>query len=103
MTKLKDGEVICPECDGFRYKKYHQLTRREKDRKGLIHCPKCQGSGKLDWIENITGKKDIIIKVKHLTPKNRKLKKDWTIQDTTTDAIDAFLYSMESMKLWDLK
>lgn len=41
MEKLKEGEVICPKC--------HAAHR--------VHCDKCWGEGKLDWIEAIVGRK----------------------------------------------
>ncbi len=37
---LKDGEVVCDRCGG----------------NNGWWCPKCFGSGKLDWVENIVGK-----------------------------------------------
>ena len=60
---LEPGEVICPECNG----------------KGTIIvqcignvCPMCWGAGKLDWIENIVGKKSMYItlpKLRNVYPK----------------------------------
>jgi len=46
MVELKEGEVACSRCDGT----------------GLLYngmCEKCQGNGKLDWIEQILGKKPL--------------------------------------------
>ena len=46
VINLKPGEVICNECNGTGLKTnqvYHP-------------CPKCYGTGKLDWIENIVGR-----------------------------------------------
>ena len=51
---LKKGEVICSKCKGI------GLVFKIKSNKGIIfknECPKCQGTGKLDWIENVVGKK----------------------------------------------
>ena len=47
--KLYKNEIICDKCNG----------------KGVVNsligtgflCPKCLGIRKLDWIENVTGKK----------------------------------------------
>ncbi len=45
--KLKEGDVYCEKCNGI----------------GIINqnpaweCERCQGEGKLDWIENVVGKK----------------------------------------------
>jgi hypothetical protein len=60
--KLKPGEVICPQCEGFRYKKYHELTSYERARQWLQKCPKCKGAGKLDWVEAVVGKKGTTMK-----------------------------------------
>ena len=46
--KLKEGEVICPECEGVEFDDYR--------------CPKCHGYGKLDWVEIIVGKRGWVIK-----------------------------------------
>ncbi len=43
--KLNTGDVICDKCNGKNAGSYD------------IVCTKCHGSGKLDWIENIVGKK----------------------------------------------
>lgn len=41
--------MICDKCDGRgSFTVNHELGRL---------CPKCQGAGKVDWIENIVGKK----------------------------------------------
>lgn len=42
--ELKEGEYECSECNGT-------------GKAGIPYlCPRCQGAGKLDWIENIVGK-----------------------------------------------
>jgi hypothetical protein len=43
-VELKEGELICLECDGVGFDDYT--------------CPKCHGHGKLDWVEMIVGKND---------------------------------------------
>jgi len=50
---LKPGDVICPDCNGESYNKPWEVF-------GILFkptCLKCYGAGKLDWIENIVGKK----------------------------------------------
>jgi len=45
------GEVICEKCDG-------KGTRRKPGHISLLEiCPTCNGAGKLDWVENVTGRK----------------------------------------------
>lgn len=56
MNKLKPGEVKCEKCKGTGYNLKapdNNIPRYQK----LPPCPKCHGSGKLDWIENVVGKK----------------------------------------------
>jgi hypothetical protein len=45
IMELKPGEVICDECLGTGESIAHHS------------CPKCWGNGKLDWIENVVGKR----------------------------------------------
>jgi len=45
INKLKPGELICDQCKG------------NGDSITYNPCSKCLGSGKLDWIENVVGKK----------------------------------------------
>ena len=45
-------------------------------------CPKCHGEGKMDWIENIIGKrKDYIISRKTVVAATRVLKSDWKLEN----------------------
>jgi DnaJ-class molecular chaperone len=44
--KLEEWEVVCNKCEGSG-KSWIYTTP----------CTKCQGKGKVDWIENIVGKK----------------------------------------------
>lgn len=56
---MSDGsEFICEPCKGTGC--HGALTKDVKDPR-FLHCPKCYGTGKLDWIENIVGKKADII------------------------------------------
>jgi len=53
---LKEGEIICPKCDGRGT--HISYIGDPRDLKVLpIICPKCRGAGKLDWVENVVGKK----------------------------------------------
>ncbi len=47
---LEEWEILCNKCKG----KGHLRRIRARS-----ICRKCQGEGKLDWIENIIGKKPI--------------------------------------------
>jgi len=53
--KLELGEVICDQCNGETFVRY-----TEQRGKGFYPmkktCDKCNGTGKLDWIENVVGK-----------------------------------------------
>lgn len=51
----KKGEMICDKCNGE-----GNIGFIEPDKNGRSYwqvCPKCLGFGKVDWIENIIGKK----------------------------------------------
>jgi len=60
MIKLEKGEIICPECSGFGISEYIQEINIETYQSmiGKELCRKCQGAGKLDWIENLVGKEN---------------------------------------------
>jgi len=50
------GEIICPKCNGT-----GDQTNFKDDLPNygyLFPCTKCQGSGKLDWIETVVGKEE---------------------------------------------
>ena len=51
---LEEGEVICSKCEGVGF-----VDKIKSDNTSLYKgsCPKCHGTGKLDWIENVLGKK----------------------------------------------
>ncbi len=57
-VKLKPGEVECDECQELRDKREKDLKEKPWRSSYYISCPKCKGSGKLDWVENIVGKND---------------------------------------------
>ena len=48
--KLEEGEMVCDKCEGGG-KSWIYTTP----------CSKCQGEGKVDWIENIVGRKPELI------------------------------------------
>lgn len=48
---LITGLMICSKCNGIGFINKPQRPGQ------VCRCPKCQGNGKLDWIENIVGKK----------------------------------------------
>lgn len=52
QAELKEGESHCEDCDGW--------GKIEKDKKWYV-CKECQGTGKLDWVERVVGKKPISI------------------------------------------
>jgi len=49
--KLEQGEIICDECNG-------SGGYRQKPINSFLVCKKCLGSGKLNWVENIFGKRE---------------------------------------------
>ena len=57
MEPLKDGETICPVCNGN-----GEYTTVDVNENGIISqyntCKKCLGHGKLDWVEVIVGKRN---------------------------------------------
>lgn len=61
MDKLTLGEVKCKKCKGEGRVIYNKLIVKEVN--SLLSsslecmCPKCFGTGKLDWIEVVTGKR----------------------------------------------
>jgi len=49
MEQLREGEILCPECNGTG-------ERKPLRKGGLSACKKCRGHGKLDWVEAVVGK-----------------------------------------------
>jgi len=56
--KLEEGEGICDQCIGTGYELNIPIERYNAGYYNKHYkCSKCQGEGKLDWVENIVGKK----------------------------------------------
>lgn len=65
--KLEAGETECGKCDGYGLIEEKRFRSPLTD--GLskfiegacyiqkVQCPTCKGEGKLDWVENVVGKK----------------------------------------------
>ncbi len=67
---LKDGEVICNQCKGTGHPNNNKVNYNSRSLFPVPHvCDKCNGVGKLDWIEVIVGKK-------HL----RKITSQWKVE-----------------------
>jgi len=52
MLTEEYSEFICDECHGTGRVRVIRYGRKNRTRQ----CPRCNGTGKLDWIEHITGK-----------------------------------------------
>lgn len=52
---LKKGEMICPQCHG------EDLSKPTGKWTTTSICGHCKGEGKVDWIENVVGKKPYMI------------------------------------------
>ena len=66
--ELEPGEVKCDKCDGTGEAGNNKIGDNQRYFIVPNHCDKCHGTGKLDWIENIVGKR------------SRTLNVDWTIE-----------------------
>ena len=94
MKELKLGERVCDKCEGKSFLKnvtppfeFDISFNKEpeifkvKEYIKYITCEKCHGTGKLDWIENLVGKKQGIIIWGHkIVPKNRMLKNNKIVE-----------------------
>ena len=54
---LRKGEMLCPSCNGKGYLGISLTRSKSIGRAKPKPCDKCKGNGKIDWVENITGKK----------------------------------------------
>lgn len=54
QESLKEREIICPKCNGI-----GSINKIPSNNFHVfkVRCPKCLGEGKLDWVENVVGKK----------------------------------------------
>ena len=61
--KLNKGEIICPECKGRCITELEYIKFSDTNTKHTIPykkcCFKCNGEGKIDWIENLIKKSSI--------------------------------------------
>lgn len=57
LEPLEPGEVICDKCNGTGKPNNNKIDYRQKYVTYPWTCDKCYGVGKLDWIENVTGKR----------------------------------------------
>lgn len=57
--ELEEGEVVCNECNGkgvtLEWIELNYLAGYKSPKEK--ECDKCLGAGKLDWIENVVGKR----------------------------------------------
>ena len=62
--ELKEGEVLCPDCKGSgNQAKWDTIP----DYRVTLECETCNGTGKLDWIEAVVGKKKELEQIKFRT------------------------------------
>lgn len=47
MIELEDGEMICNKCHGY------GVIHGSKFDEISINCPKCEGGGIVDWVQNV--------------------------------------------------
>ncbi len=60
--KLKKGEILCDKCYGagcVSKKKHTMVDLDHIEYDWSYKCDKCKGTGKLDWVENVVGKKPL--------------------------------------------
>ncbi len=55
---LNEGEVICKKCEGEGFTRFTEMRGKHFYPMKMV-CDKCGGDGKLDWVEDITGKKEL--------------------------------------------
>lgn len=52
---LEEGEMICDKCEGEGVLIFSKIDISYAD----VTCDKCAGTGKVDWVENVVGKKSV--------------------------------------------
>jgi len=70
---LKLGEVVCDECKGTGYDL--EIPKQKNSNPYYMkhyNCPKCFGLGKLDWVENIVGKRKSNLNMSGVPPSDAK-------------------------------
>jgi len=73
--ELEPGEVKCDQCKGTGHPNNNEIDYDQKYVTYPWVCDKCNGAGKLDWIENIVGKQP------------RVMKDSWTVDFSTTEQL----------------
>ena len=67
MLNKRDGLMTCPDCkgDGINrepvLKKYYSAQALVKGKVEYIACRTCNGVGYIDWIENVTGVRRLVV------------------------------------------
>lgn len=55
---LNEGERFCPKCDGKgKLRSSYLSPTTDRPIAHILMCDVCLGDGKIDWIEEVTGKK----------------------------------------------
>lgn len=57
IITLHDGEMFCHKCDGKGRVSLPIHRSNPRFVQATLQCDKCLGDGKIDWIENVVGKK----------------------------------------------
>lgn len=74
--KLNPGEVICDQCKGTGHPNNNKIDYNSRFYfVPPTVCDKCNGVGKLDWIENIVGKQP------------RMLSANWSVDFSTAEQL----------------
>jgi len=57
MVDISEGEIICPKCEGRGTvtKMVPSVVDPKAYVEAIITCKKCNGDGKLDWIQRVVG------------------------------------------------
>jgi len=56
LKPLEPGDVICGQCNGTGKPNNNEIDYQQRYVTYSWVCDKCNGLGKLDWIENVVGK-----------------------------------------------
>lgn len=56
---VKKDEFVCDKCKGERkIRELRNITPNITSER-FVFCPKCLGAGKLNWVENVVGKRSL--------------------------------------------